>query len=367
MFVSSLDHLVLTVRDRQATVNFYTQVLGMQLRSFGDGREALHFGLQKFNLHELLRPVDANVRHATPGSADLCLLLNLPLEEMERRLAEHGVPVIAGPVVRNGAQGEIRSLYVYDPDENLIELAEPVAGGMFEGGEGNRSFHRIYQQRLQDWLRDPGRPICLVVQDTAVFLHQGQRQQVALRPPSFHAFKAEIHSQVAAVMAGAENQGFAAALERGARMELEDLHATVFPWWSALTIEERRRCGIVLTTPHQPRAGRLSVLYFERLTGRRTGLGASLDDGLVVLEYDCDEHTALLALARHYLDQEIGEQFFGDRFRMQRDVLADSAQTVLDQLLGDFLVQAAHDQVGDGNQAGHHGRAGPAGDAQLGL
>ena len=333
MFVSSLDHLVLTVRDRQATVNFYTQVLGMQLRSFGGGREALHFGLQKFNLHEVQRPVDANVRHATPGSADLCLLINISLEDMQRRLDEHGVPVISGPVVRNGAQGEIRSLYFYDPDENLIEVAELVPGGLFEGGELNRRFHRIYQQRLQDWTRAPGRPICLVVLDTVVFLHQGQRQQFSLRPPSFHAFKAEIHAEVAAVMAGGESQCFAAALERGARMELEDLHAVVFPWWSALSAEEQQSCGIVLTTPHQPRAGRLSVLYFERLTGRKTGLGATLDDGLIVLEYDCDEQTALLALARHYLDQEIGQQFFGDRFRMQRDVLADSAQSILEELL----------------------------------
>ena len=335
MFVSSLDHLVLTVRDRQATVNFYTQVLGMQLRSFGNGREALHFGLQKFNLHEVQRPVDPNVRHATPGSADLCLLLSVPLEDMQRRLAEHGVPILTGPVVRTGAQGEIRSLYFYDPDENLIEVSEAVPGGLFAGGEPNRRFHRIYQQRLYDWVRDPGRPICLMVLDTVVFLHKGQRQQLSLRPPSFHAFKAEVHAQVAAVMAGGENQGFAAALERGARMELEDLHAAVFPWWQSLTLEERQRCGIVLTTPHQPRAGRLSVLYFERLTGRKTGIGATLDDGLVVLEYDCDEQTALLALGRHYLDQEMGERFFGDRFRMQRDVLADSAQLILDELLAD--------------------------------
>ena len=76
----------------------------------------------------------------------------------------------------------------------------------------------------------------------------------------------------------------------------------------------------------------------ERLSGRKTGRGARLDDVLVVLDYDGDEHTALMALARHYVDQQLGELFFGDRFRMQRDVLADSAQTVLDELLGDFLV-----------------------------
>ncbi|MFN8608961.1 MAG: VOC family protein [Vulcanimicrobiota bacterium] len=347
MFVASLDHLVLTVRDRAATVQFYTQVLGMQLRVFGEDRQALHFGAQKINLHEVARPIDPNVRHATPGSADLCFLLNIPLEQMRQRLIEHGVHILSGPVVRNGAQGEIRSLYFHDPDQNLIEVSEPVPGSMFEpqASPQNREFHRIYQQRLWQWLADPGRPVLLIVSDSVIFRHHGQRRQLTLRPPSYHLHKAEVHARVAACMRDGTTVDFTADLERGARLELEDLHAAVFPWWQALTSEERQRCAILAATPHQPRAGRLTVLYLERLSGRQTGLGASLDDGLVVLEVDCDEHTAMLTLARHYLDQEIGRQFFGDRFRMQRDVMEEAAGPVLDELLGDLLIQRTHHQI----------------------
>lgn len=331
---------MLTVRDRAATVQFYTQVLGMQLRGFGNGRLALHFGTQKLNLHEADRPIDPNVLHATPGSADLCFLLTIPLERMQERLQEHGVSIISGPVLRSGAQGEIRSLYFYDPDQNLIEVSEPVPGSMFEpqNSPENRAFHSLYQQRLRQWLEDPGRPVLLLVSDSVIFHHRGQRKQLSLRPPSYHTFKAEVHAQVAACMRDGRVQDFGAALERGARLELEDLHAAVFPWWQSLAPEERQRCAILAATPHQPRVGRLTVLYLERLTGRKTGMGASLDDGMVVLEMDCDESTALLTLARHYLDQEIGQQFFGDRFRMQRDVMADAAGPIIQELLGDFLV-----------------------------
>ena len=121
------------------------------------------------------------------------------------------------------------------------------------------------------------------------------------------------------------------------------MHEAVFRWWNGLGDEERQSCAIAVATPHQPRVGRLSLLYLERLTGRKTGLGASLDDGLIVLEMDCDEHTALLSLGRHFLDQQIGQQFFGDRFRMQRDVMADAAGPILDELL---LVQGAHGNIG---------------------
>lgn len=340
MFIAQLDHLVLTVRDLTATVQFYTRVLGMQLRTFGEGRQALHFGTQKINLHEGQRPVDPLVRHATPGSADLCFLLTIPLSRMQQRLIDHGVTVISGPVVRSGAQGDIRSLYFYDPDENLIEVSEPIPGAVFEPREGpgreqNLRFHELYQQRVQQWIDNPGRPVLLLVADTAVFLRDGQRRQLTLLPPSYHLVKAEAHALAAECMRTGQAHDFTAALERGARLELEDLHQAVFPWWNDLSPEERQACAIAVTTPHQPRNGRLSVLYLERLTGRRTGLGACLDDGLVVLEMDCDEQTALLGLARHYLDQEIGQLFFGDRFRMQRDVMADAAGPILDEL---FLV-----------------------------
>jgi len=126
MRVRSLDHLVLTIRDLDRTRAFYESVLGMVYEPFGEGRHALRFGDQKLNLHLLDRPVDAHVRHATPGSADLCFLVEGPLEGWIERLKRFGVPVITGPVPRTGATGPIQSLYCYDPDENLIELSVPL-------------------------------------------------------------------------------------------------------------------------------------------------------------------------------------------------------------------------------------------------
>jgi catechol 2,3-dioxygenase-like lactoylglutathione lyase family enzyme len=126
MRVRSLDHLVLTIRDLDRTRAFYESVLGMVYEPFGEGRHALRFGDQKLNLHLLDRPVDAHVRHATPGSADLCFLVEGPLEGWIERLNRFGVPVITGPVPRTGATGPIQSLYCYDPDENLIELSVPL-------------------------------------------------------------------------------------------------------------------------------------------------------------------------------------------------------------------------------------------------
>jgi len=128
ILIDSLDHLVLTVRDLRATLRFYEEVLGMRPVVFGDGRHALHFGAQKLNLHETSRPVDANVRHATPGSADFCLLTRTPLAAVAAHLAAHGVEVILGPVRRTGARGPIESVYFYDPDENLVEVANLLIG-----------------------------------------------------------------------------------------------------------------------------------------------------------------------------------------------------------------------------------------------
>jgi catechol 2,3-dioxygenase-like lactoylglutathione lyase family enzyme len=121
--VDSLDHLVLTVSDIERTVHFYTSVLGMEAHTFDGGRVALHFGVQKINLHEVGRVIDPNVRHATPGSADLCFLTQTPMAEVSTSLASFGVPIIEGPVRRTGAQGPMQSVYVYDPDENLVEIA----------------------------------------------------------------------------------------------------------------------------------------------------------------------------------------------------------------------------------------------------
>jgi catechol 2,3-dioxygenase-like lactoylglutathione lyase family enzyme len=124
--IESLDHLVLTVRDLEATCRFYVELLGMRRVSYAGDRVALHFGRQKLNLHEAAHPIDPNVRHATPGSADLCFLTRTPVEQVAEALRAAGVAVIEGPVVRTGAEGPIRSIYCHDPDENLIELANRV-------------------------------------------------------------------------------------------------------------------------------------------------------------------------------------------------------------------------------------------------
>ena len=117
-----LDHLVLTVADLDATLGFYVGVLGAQDVRFGEGRRAVRFGDQKINLHvagEELRP---HATSPTPGSADLCFVVT-DLDDVRGRLARHGVPVEEGPVGRTGAVGELTSVYVRDPDGNLVELS----------------------------------------------------------------------------------------------------------------------------------------------------------------------------------------------------------------------------------------------------
>jgi catechol 2,3-dioxygenase-like lactoylglutathione lyase family enzyme len=121
--ITDLDHLVLTVRDLGATVRFYVEGLGMELREFDGGRKALHFGNQKINLHVAGNEFEPKAARATPGSADLCFLTERPLAEMTRRLETLGFPLIEGPVARTGATGPMTSIYTRDPDGNLIEIA----------------------------------------------------------------------------------------------------------------------------------------------------------------------------------------------------------------------------------------------------
>ena len=123
--ITGLDHLVLTVRDLAATVAFYRDGLGMELRSFGDGRQALHFGRQKINLHLQGHEFEPKAQQPTPGAADLCFLTDQPLDAVTDRLGALGHAVIEGPVRRTGASGPITSIYVRDPDGNLIEIARP--------------------------------------------------------------------------------------------------------------------------------------------------------------------------------------------------------------------------------------------------
>jgi catechol 2,3-dioxygenase-like lactoylglutathione lyase family enzyme len=124
MRIVTLDHLVLTVSDIDATVAFYER-LGMRGETFGDARRALRVGDQKINLHEAGAEFEPYARHPVPGSADLCFLVDDSLEDVAQVLADADVPIELGPVERTGAVGAIESLYVRDPDGNLVELARP--------------------------------------------------------------------------------------------------------------------------------------------------------------------------------------------------------------------------------------------------
>ena len=123
MRVERLDHLVLTVADIDASCAFYQRVLGMQVVTFGQGRKALAFGQQKINLHRLGAEFEPKALRPTPGSADLCLLVSTPLVEVMAHLQRCDVAIEEGPMPRTGATGPLLSVYIRDPDRNLIELA----------------------------------------------------------------------------------------------------------------------------------------------------------------------------------------------------------------------------------------------------
>ncbi|MBO8162272.1 MAG: VOC family protein [Brevibacillus sp.] len=121
--IKQIDHLVLTVKDLDVTCSFYSMVLGMQIVTFGQGRKALQFGEQKINLHQVGQEFEPKALHPTPGSADLCFITDVPLIEVIDHLQACAVQIEAGPVKRTGARGEILSVYIRDPDQNLIEIA----------------------------------------------------------------------------------------------------------------------------------------------------------------------------------------------------------------------------------------------------
>ncbi|HEX5202710.1 VOC family protein [Paractinoplanes rhizophilus] len=121
--ISHIDHLVLTVADVPRTVDWYRRVLGMRHVTFAGGRHALTFGRQKLNLHQAGRELEPKAARPVPGSADLCLITTVPLTEVQAHLRDCGVRVELGPVARTGAAGPITSVYIRDPDDNLIEIA----------------------------------------------------------------------------------------------------------------------------------------------------------------------------------------------------------------------------------------------------
>lgn len=128
--IDHIDHIVLTTRDVEGCIRFYRDVLGMKLTTFKtptETRMALGFGQQKINLHEWGKEFTPRAHVAAPGTLDLCFIAAVPLEEVIARLEAAKVKIIEGPVMKTGATSKIRSVYVRDPDLNLVEISEPAA------------------------------------------------------------------------------------------------------------------------------------------------------------------------------------------------------------------------------------------------
>ena len=126
MKIDALDHLVLTVKDIEATCEFYSKALGMKVITFGEGRKALAFGSQKINLHQQGKEFDPKAHRPTPGSGDICLITSVALADVVAHLKACDVEVIDGPVKRTGAVGTLLSVYFRDPDLNLLEVSNYI-------------------------------------------------------------------------------------------------------------------------------------------------------------------------------------------------------------------------------------------------
>jgi catechol 2,3-dioxygenase-like lactoylglutathione lyase family enzyme len=125
--IDHIDHIVLTTRDKAACIRFYTEVLGMQLTSFRtptEERFAFKFGRQKINVHEWGKEFTPRAHVAAPGTLDLCFIASTSLDNVVSRLKKNNVAILEGPVAKTGATGPIRSVYVRDPDLNLVEISE---------------------------------------------------------------------------------------------------------------------------------------------------------------------------------------------------------------------------------------------------
>ncbi|MGE5638975.1 MAG: VOC family protein [Clostridia bacterium] len=128
--IDHVDHIVLTTRDLEACVRFYTDVLGMKLERFRtptEERLALKFGNQKINLHVWGKEFTPRAHVAVPGSLDLCFIAAVPLDEVMKTLRNRSIPILEGPVAKTGAVSKLRSVYVRDPDLNLVEISEPAS------------------------------------------------------------------------------------------------------------------------------------------------------------------------------------------------------------------------------------------------
>jgi catechol 2,3-dioxygenase-like lactoylglutathione lyase family enzyme len=127
--IDRIDHVVLTTRDLPACLRFYSEILGMKHETFQtptETRIALKFGKQKINVHEWGRDFIPRAHVAAPGTLDLCFIASVPLEEVIKSLEKHGIEILEGPVMKTGATSKIRSVYVRDPDLNLVEISVPA-------------------------------------------------------------------------------------------------------------------------------------------------------------------------------------------------------------------------------------------------
>ncbi|XNN69846.1 VOC family protein [Bacillus pumilus] len=127
--IRRLDHIVLTVQHIEDTIHFYTNVLGMKEETFGEGDKALRFGLQKINLHEAGHECERAAAHPLPGSSDLCFITDLDMDSLLLHLRKQVVPIEEVPVKRTGTLGPVESVYIRDPDLNLIEISRYIEEG----------------------------------------------------------------------------------------------------------------------------------------------------------------------------------------------------------------------------------------------
>ena len=130
MKIERLDHFVLTVQSIEVTCEFYSRVLGMKAVTFGDNRKALLFGEQKINLHQAGKELEPKASNPKPGSEDICFITHIPLEQVITHMKLCGVEIIEGPVTKSGAKGPMQSIYVRDPDGNLIEISNYIDHGV---------------------------------------------------------------------------------------------------------------------------------------------------------------------------------------------------------------------------------------------
>ena len=121
--IDRIDHIVLTVFDIDRTIDFYSRVLGMEPVTFAGGRRGLAFGRQKFNLHQAGREFEPKALKPMPGSIDLCFITETPLADVMEHVRSCGVKIAEGPVPKTGATGPMSSIYVRDPDGNLVEIS----------------------------------------------------------------------------------------------------------------------------------------------------------------------------------------------------------------------------------------------------